>query len=71
MNAPISDDFACEECGGPVRCVGGTFRRGLDGAVIGIEEGYECDENDDHTGKVVYKGHDEGEVHRLAGVVER
>jgi hypothetical protein len=71
MTGPISDDFECAECGGAVRCVGGCFRRDLDQEVIGVEEGYGCVENDNHSGKVVYKGEDGGEIHRLVGVVER
>lgn len=57
----------CRNCGGAVRCVGGTFRRALDGDVLGIEEGYRCVEDDAHSGKVVS---DDEEVHRLTGVVE-
>jgi hypothetical protein len=68
MNGSLSDDFECEECGGAMRCVGGGFRHDLDGNVLGIVEGFECVENDDHSGEVISK---DGEIYRLTGVVER
>lgn len=69
MTGPISDDYKCSDCGGPVRCAGGCFRRDLDGNVLGFEEGYVCTEKDcDNSGKVVS---DEDEVHRMTGVVRQ
>lgn len=72
MTGPTSEDFKCATCGGPVRCVGGGFVHDLDGAVIGMEEGYDGEECD-HSGKVVYESvrDDELEIYRLSGVDER
>lgn len=65
MSGPVSEKYECGTCGGQVRCVGGTFLRGLDGEVTGIEEGFECDRCGS-IGKVVSKDEEAVRVEGLA-----
>ena len=67
MTAPVSDAWKCGECGGDVRCEGGTYRRDLDGEILGLEEGYHCENG--HSGKIVEDA--DGEIHSIEGLVQR
>lgn len=67
MSGPVCESHVCGECGGTVRCIGGTFLRNLNGVVEGIEEGYECDDCG-HIGKMVSK---DEELVRVEGLVCR
>lgn len=67
MSGPLSEEYVCGECGGRVRCVGGDFRRDLDGDVLGVEEGYRC-EDGEHFGTIVSANE---EVHSVTGLVRR
>lgn len=66
MSGPVLDDFECAACGGRVRCQGGIMRRDLDGDVLGVEEGYRCENG--HHGTIVWT---DEEPYSVEGLVER